>query len=184
MGSHLPGQAAGCIGVFCSALCLLYGRRPIVSKIALGSRVSCSGICYRRDTEHMAENTEKQQSWGENSIWAPLFFCVFLTIMGSFFWLHFALIPLYQVMRSSSWIPCPAVVTFSGVSLDGHARKVIVEYDYFWNDQKWQGHRYDFFLSRFEIRGGAAPDRKKSLNSIIPAVKSNVGWIRISLLKR
>ncbi|NLG12797.1 MAG: DUF3592 domain-containing protein [Lentisphaerae bacterium] len=114
----------------------------------------------------MAENTGKQPSWGKNSIGTPLFFCVFFTILGGFLWLIFGLIPLYQVIRSSSWVPCSAVVTFSGISRDG--RRIIVEYDYVWKDQKFQGDRYDFYLSRFRHRGPGEPNREKILESYSP----------------
>ena len=103
----------------------------------------------------MAENTGKQPSWGKNSIGTPLFFCVFFTILGGFLWLIFGLIPLYQVIRSSSWVPCSAVVTFSGISRDG--RRIIVEYDYVWKT-KVRAILYDFTCLDFVMKTG--PNRK------------------------
>ena len=83
--------------------------------------------------------------------WWILIFVIYFGITIVIFWI-FGLGPLYRVMRSHSWFVCPAVVIECGKTWEHHGKNsgyiLHMRYEYLWQNQKMEGDRYDFFLSR------------------------------------
>ena len=98
-------------------------------------------------------------SWKNNRLWRErrtvgsfLLTCViYFGITTVVFWI-FCLAPLYQVVRSRSWVACPAVVMECSRIRRGTGIKsgyiIHIRYEYFWQNQKMEGGLYDFFFSR------------------------------------
>ena len=86
-----------------------------------------------------------------------LLFSMIFVGLGTFFFLNLGGIPLYHVMRSRSWVACPAVVTESYREEIYRGILVHMRYEYLWQKQKLEGNQYDFFLSK--ISCGDCGDR-------------------------
>ncbi len=103
-------------------------------------------------------------SWKNNRLWRErrtvgsflLSYTIYFGITIVVFWI-FCLAPLYQVVKSSSWVACPAVVTKSYRKMAYRGIKVHMCYEYLWQNQKMEGNQYDFFLSN--ISCGDCGDR-------------------------
>lgn len=105
-------------------------------------------------------------SWKNNRLWRErrtvgsfLLFCtIYFGITMVVFWI-FCLAPLYQVVRSRSWVACPAVVMECSRIWKSHEGKsgymIHIRYEYFWQNQKMEGDRYDFFFSRSFVRSSS-----------------------------
>lgn len=114
--------------------------------------------------------------WLKNSNWrrerhsvvSLFFFAAVFAGLGAYFWLEFGLIPLWQVVRSSTWAAAPAVVTASGAAPYARGGILRIRYEYRWENQTLQGQRYDFFLSRFDCGSGS---RREEVISEFPVGK-------------
>ena len=93
-------------------------------------------------------------SWKNNRLWRErrtvgsflLSYTLYFGITMVVFWI-FCLAPLYQVVKSSSWVACPAVVTKSYRKMAYRGIKVHMCYEYLWQNQKLESNQYDFFIS-------------------------------------
>ena len=99
-----------------------------------------------------------------HSVATLLLFAAVFTGLGLFFWLDFGLIPLWQVARSCMWTASPAVVTESGAKPYARGGILRICYEYRWENQLWQGERYDFFLSRFDCGSGSGSRRAEVIS--------------------
>ena len=92
--------------------------------------------------------SKKSKIWRERcTVGSFLLFCViYFGISTVIFWI-FGFGPLYRVMRSRSWVACPAVVTKSYRKMAYRGIKVHMCYEYLWQNQKLESNQYDFFIS-------------------------------------
>ena len=96
----------------------------------------------------------RSTSWKDSKLWRErrtvgsfLLFCViYFGISTVIFWIC-GLGPLYQVVRSRSWVGCPAVVIESYREEISRGILVHMRYEYLWQNQKLEGDKYDFFLA-------------------------------------
>jgi hypothetical protein len=86
-------------------------------------------------------------SWKNNRLWRErrtvgsflLSYTIYFGITIVVFWI-FCLAPLYQVVKSSSWVACPAVVTKSYRKMAYRGIKVHMCYEYLWQNQKLESN--------------------------------------------
>ena len=93
-------------------------------------------------------------SWKNNRLWRErrtvgsflLSYTIYFGITIVVFWI-FCFGPLYRVVRSRSWVGCPAVVIESYREEISRGILVHMRYEYLWQNQKLEGDKYDFFLA-------------------------------------
>ena len=113
----------------------------------------------------------RSTSWKDSKLWRErrtvgsfLLFCViYFGISTVIFWI-FCFGPLYRVIRSRSWVGCPAVVIESYREEISRGILVHIRYEYFWQNQKMEGDRYDFFFSRSFVRSASFWDWDQETN--------------------
>ena len=96
----------------------------------------------------------RSTSWKDSKLWRErrtvgsfLLFCViYFGISTVIFWI-FCFGPLYRVVRSRSWVGCPAVVIESYREEISRGILVHMRYEYLWQNQKLESNQYDFFIS-------------------------------------
>ena len=91
-----------------------------------------------------------------------------------FFFLEFGGVPLYHVVRSRSWVACPAIVTESYREEIFRGILVHMRYEYFWQNQKRKAINMIFFFLISLVAIVVIEWLEKLLNPSVRGEKSNV----------